>query len=136
MSTVGTLNDNGYNLSDDATCTNGGTGSATNATLNLGALADNGGPTLTHLPGAGSDAIGAIPNGTTISNNGTTLDLQRHDLHRPTGCSRARSTAATAVRRRGRSGAAICPSWTVTTADELYRLYHPGERERKPQPHG
>ncbi|MEZ4709298.1 MAG: tandem-95 repeat protein [Caldilineaceae bacterium] len=67
----GTFNDNGYNLSDDATCINGGTGSATNATLALGALADNGGPTQTHLPGAGSDAIGAIPNGTTISNNGT-----------------------------------------------------------------
>ena len=67
----GTLTDNGYNLSDDTTCTNGGAGSATNATLNLGALADNGGPTQTHLPGPASDAIGAIPNGTTISNNGT-----------------------------------------------------------------
>ena len=67
----GTLNDNGYNLSDDDTCTNSGTGSVNNATLNLGALADNGGPTQTHLPGAGSAAIGAIPNGTTISNNGT-----------------------------------------------------------------
>ena len=72
----GTLNDNGYNLSDDATCTNGGTGSATNATLNLGALADNGGPTLTHLPGAGSDAIGAIPNGTTHQQQRHQLDLQ------------------------------------------------------------
>ena len=40
---------------------------------NLGALADNGGPTQTHLPGAGSDAIGAIPNGTSITNNGVTL---------------------------------------------------------------
>ena len=36
----GTIDDNGYNLSDDATCTNSGTGSATNATLSLGALAD------------------------------------------------------------------------------------------------
>jgi hypothetical protein len=70
--TVGsTLNDNGYNLSDDSTCTNSGDGSRTNVTLNLGALADNGGDTLTHLPEAGSDAIGAIPNGTTISNGNT-----------------------------------------------------------------
>ena len=68
---IGTINDNGYNLSDDASCGFSGTGSANNATLALGALADNGGPTQTHLPGVGSDAIGAIPNGTTISNNGT-----------------------------------------------------------------
>ncbi|MCA9968541.1 MAG: hypothetical protein KC423_30055, partial [Anaerolineales bacterium] len=61
---IGTINDNGYNLSDDASCGFSGT-SADNATLNLGALADNGGPTQTHLPGVGSDAIGAIPNGTT-----------------------------------------------------------------------
>ena len=67
----GTLNDNGYNLSDDASCGFSGTGSANNATLPLGDLADNGGPTQTHLPSAGSDAIGAIPSGTEISNNGT-----------------------------------------------------------------
>ena len=93
----GTLNDNGYNLSDDATCTNGGTGSATNATLNLGALADNGGPTLTHLPGAGSAAIGAIPNGTTISNNGPVGPATRPS---PTnGATRARSIAAIPARQ-------------------------------------
>ncbi|MCA9967910.1 MAG: hypothetical protein KC423_26880, partial [Anaerolineales bacterium] len=44
------INDNGYNLSDDATCTNGGFDSQTNVTLNLGALTDNGGLTPTHLP--------------------------------------------------------------------------------------
>ncbi|MCB0021284.1 MAG: hypothetical protein KDE09_25985, partial [Anaerolineales bacterium] len=63
----GTLNDNGYNLSDDATCTNGGTGSATNATLNLGDLADNGGPTWTHALLPGSDAIDAIPGGSCLT---------------------------------------------------------------------
>ncbi|MCB0020364.1 MAG: hypothetical protein KDE09_21375, partial [Anaerolineales bacterium] len=68
-----TIIDNGYNRSSDATCTNGGTGSMTNVSLNLGPLADNGGPTLTRLPGAGSNAIGAIPNGTGINNNGETL---------------------------------------------------------------
>ena len=75
----GTLNDNGYNLSDDATCTNGGTGSATNATLNLGALADNGGATLTHLPGIGSAAINAIPNGS------CTLNTDQRGISRPQG---------------------------------------------------
>ena len=64
----GTLNDNGYNLSDDGTCTNGGTGSATNATLNLSALSGG-----VHTPQPGSDAIGAIPNGTSVNNNGVTL---------------------------------------------------------------
>ncbi|MCO5198331.1 MAG: hypothetical protein M9941_11370 [Anaerolineae bacterium] len=70
---LGTLTDNGYNLSDDATCTNGGFGSQTNATLNLGALAANGGLTPTHLPGAGSAAIGAIPFGYVGDNNGVLM---------------------------------------------------------------
>ncbi|MCO5186070.1 MAG: hypothetical protein M9965_19300 [Anaerolineae bacterium] len=39
--------------------------------MNLGDLADNA-PYADHLPGAGSGTIGLIPNGTTISNNGTT----------------------------------------------------------------
>lgn len=34
-----------------------------NATLNLGPLADNGGPTMTHALGGGSDAIDAVPDG-------------------------------------------------------------------------
>ncbi|MCA9968285.1 MAG: hypothetical protein KC423_28765, partial [Anaerolineales bacterium] len=66
----GTINDNGYNLSDDASCGFSGT-SADNATLNLGTLADNGGPTQTHALLSGSDAINAIPYDTNISNNGT-----------------------------------------------------------------
>ena len=69
---IDAVTDNGYNLSDDASCGFIGT-SVDSATLNLGALANNGGPTQTHLPGAGSAAIGAIPNGTTINNNGVTL---------------------------------------------------------------
>ena len=64
----GTLNDNGYNLSGDASCGFTGTGSANNATLNLGALSGG-----VHTPQAGSAAIGAIPNGTTVNNNGVTL---------------------------------------------------------------
>ena len=56
----GTFTDNGYNLSDDGSCAFGGT-SATNATLNLGALQDNGGPTWTHALLTGSAAIDAIP---------------------------------------------------------------------------
>ena len=115
----GTLTDNGYNLSDDGTCTGGGTGSATNATLNLGALADNGGSTQTHLPGAGSDAVGVIPNGTTISNNGTswTCDQSATDQRgesRPINSGDSCSAGAVEV-----VPPPLCPSWTVTTANEL-----------------
>ncbi len=67
---IGVMIDNGYNLSDDGSCGFTGTGSQNNVTLNLDALADNGGPTQTHLPGLGSAAIDLIPDGTTISNNG------------------------------------------------------------------
>lgn len=54
----------GNNLSDDETCnfTAAGDQQATNPLL--APLADNGGPTLTHLPGAGSPAIDAGDNAT------------------------------------------------------------------------
>ncbi|MCO5206950.1 MAG: hypothetical protein M9928_18215, partial [Anaerolineae bacterium] len=113
----GTLIDNGYNLSDDASCGFSGVGSDINATLNLGDLADNGGPTLTHLPGAGSGTIGLIPNGTTISNNGTTWTCnqtatdQRGTARPITGGDDCTAGAVEVV--------PLCPSWTPTTADEL-----------------
>jgi predicted outer membrane repeat protein len=47
-----------HSLSDDGTCGFAGSGGADNVTdLFLGPLADNGGPTLTHLPQPGSRAI-------------------------------------------------------------------------------
>ena len=53
----------GYNISDDTYCGGvfGGT-DAMNATLPFLPLADNGGPTPTLKPGAGSDAIDFVPN--------------------------------------------------------------------------
>jgi CSLREA domain-containing protein len=75
---AGSVTDNGYNLSSDTTCISGGTGSLTNATLNLGTLANNGGLTQTHLPGAGSMAIDRIPTGTTINNNGVTYTCNQN----------------------------------------------------------
>lgn len=53
------LVDSTFDLVSDATC---GLPAAPSALL--GPLADNGGPTLTHLPGLGSPAIDAIPAGT------------------------------------------------------------------------
>jgi len=70
----GTLNSQGYNLIEKTTnCTiNVTTGDITGQDPLLGALADNGGPTLTHKPNSGSLAIdaGAASCGTTIDQRG------------------------------------------------------------------
>ena len=50
--------DGGGNLDAGSSCGFANTSSKSNATLDLGVLADNGGRTLTLRPGAGSDAIG------------------------------------------------------------------------------
>ncbi len=55
----------GYDLSSDSSCGFTSTGDMENANPELGGLADNGGPTLTLLPGPGP-AVGAIPNLTTL----------------------------------------------------------------------
>ena len=53
----GSLVSAGYNLDDGTSCGLSGTGDQSSATLNLDALADNGGPTHTHALLAGSNAI-------------------------------------------------------------------------------
>ena len=63
------MNDLGYNLTDDASC---GFGLTTDhvvsaGSLNLGSLANNGGPTDTLMPLPGSPAIGAVPLSTTLN---------------------------------------------------------------------
>lgn len=113
----GTLHDNGYNLSDDASCGFSGT-SADDATLNLGPLTDNGGPTATHLPAFPSDAIGAIPNGTVITNDSVSwtcdrISTDQRGLPRPIATGDTCTVGSVEV-------ATVCPSWTVTTADELF----------------
>lgn len=52
------LSDSNGNLDGGSGCGFTDAGSKSNATLDLGTLADNGGPTLTMMPGANSDAIG------------------------------------------------------------------------------
>lgn len=51
----------GYNQSSDASCTLTGTGDIQNANIALAPLADNGGPTQTHLATVGSSVVDAIP---------------------------------------------------------------------------
>jgi hypothetical protein len=50
----------GYNLDSDGTCALGAVGDISSGTANLGPLANNGGPTLTHALLIGSNAIDAV----------------------------------------------------------------------------
>ena len=79
----GVIASNGYNLSSDGTCAAFFTqpGDLNNTNPHLGPLANYGGPTLTHLPGAGSPAIDAIPVGT--NRCGTTLNTDQRGAPRP-----------------------------------------------------
>jgi predicted outer membrane repeat protein len=60
----GVIVTNGYNIESGTACgftAGGDQQNVSDADLNLGPLADNGGPTQTHLPGAGSFALDQIP---------------------------------------------------------------------------
>jgi large repetitive protein len=73
---AGSVNSQDYNHIEDPTgATIGGT-TANNTTGDpqLGALANNGGPTLTHLPGAGSPLVNTIPSGTNDCGGPVTTD--------------------------------------------------------------
>ena len=72
----------GYNVVDDASCAlTGPHDTVTTADPLLGPLTDNGGPTPTRLPAAGSPLVDAIP--TTVTNlcNGT----DQRGISRPQG---------------------------------------------------
>ena len=51
--------------------------------LNLGPLADNGGPTMTHALGAGSVAIDQIPEADCVDANGQPLTTDQRGEPRP-----------------------------------------------------
>jgi len=78
---AGRIGSGGYNLSSDATCAPqfNQVGDLNSTDAHLGPLANNGGPTLTHLPGAGSPAIDAIPLGA----NGCGLNNDQRAAPRP-----------------------------------------------------
>lgn len=70
----GMVTSNNFNVVGSGTgCPSGGANDSTAAAL-LGPLANNSGPTLTRLPGAGSSAINRIPNGSSNCVGGTSLD--------------------------------------------------------------
>lgn len=69
----------GYNQSSDASCALTGTGDIQNANIALAPLADNGGPTQTHLATVGSSVVDAIP----AADCAVTVD--QRNLPRPQG---------------------------------------------------
>jgi hypothetical protein len=73
----------GHNITSDSSCALGGTGDQQGTDALLGPLADNGGPTPTHRPAAGSPAVDAIPVGTTDLCTGTLRD--QRGVSRPQG---------------------------------------------------
>ncbi len=77
----GSLTSNGYNLSSDSSCSFNQMGDQINTNPNLGALVNNGGPTLSHLLLPFSPAIDAIPNNS--NNCGTTVITDQRGLTRP-----------------------------------------------------
>jgi hypothetical protein len=71
----------GHNLITDGSCGAGGTGDQEGSNPLLAPLADNGGPTLTHLIGASSPALDAVPIGTP----GLCSGLDQRSVARPQG---------------------------------------------------
>lgn len=69
-----------FNLAPDGSC-----GATLPGDPLLGPFADNGGPTATHLPGAGSGAIDAVPVGTVGLCDGSVATDQRGVEHTPVG---------------------------------------------------
>ena len=86
----GSITDSGYNLDSDGSCGFGTANHSLSGTwdnpLNpqLGALADNGGPTMTHALLAGSPALNTIPQGTNGC-GGLILNTDQRGVSRPQG---------------------------------------------------
>jgi len=79
----GTVNSQDYNHIEDLTgaTISGTTTNNTTGDAALGPLANNGGPTLTHLPGA--PVLNSIPNG--VNDCGTAVTVDQRQLPRPAG---------------------------------------------------
>jgi hypothetical protein len=81
----GRIASDGYNAEDSNQCTLSGPGVLLNASLNLGPLQSNGGPTATVALGAGSQAIDAgDPSGCTDA-EGNSLTVDQRGVSRPQG---------------------------------------------------
>ena len=126
---AGTFDDEGYNAGQGS-CLDGGTGDVTSSSLDLGSLAENGGATETVALGAGSAAIGVIPDPTSVTLNGASVALcpgsDQRGYSRPgAGASSCDAGAFESVGTppafyayaSGTATTATCPQ-TSTTADQ------------------
>ena len=79
------ITDDGFNISDDETCFTGATSSLINTPLNLdpAGLANNGGPTQTILPKAGSAAIDFVPIGNCVDFSSHPISVDQRLFLRP-----------------------------------------------------
>ena len=85
---LGSTNTKGFNFSDDASCGfTGGTDDQTGADPLLGALADNGGPTMTRLPQSTSPLVDAIPNASCQSDGASGITTDQRAFARPSSTS-------------------------------------------------
>jgi hypothetical protein len=75
----------GYNVVGDSSCSFGGTGDLQETGAALGPLADNGGATQSHLPGAGSPVLNHVPPGACTDLDGAPLALDQRGSPRPVG---------------------------------------------------
>lgn len=101
----GTINSQDYNHIEDTsggtvggTTTNNGTGDA-----QLGALASNGGPNQTHLPGGTSPVLNTIPNG--VNDCGSVVTNDQRGILRPAagGCEKGSVEVSGAILVRSRA---------------------------------
>lgn len=75
----------GRSLDSDGSCALNGAGDLSNQNPQLGALANNGGPTFSHLPAVGSPLVDGIPNGTVGFCDGSVVTVDQRGLARPQG---------------------------------------------------
>jgi hypothetical protein len=77
---------NGFNFSDDASCSfTAATDTQNGGDPGLGALANNGGPTQTRLPQPGSPLIDAIPTGSCQDDGASGITTDQRGVSRPQG---------------------------------------------------
>jgi predicted outer membrane repeat protein len=80
---VGPIISTGYNVADDDTCNLTAAGDLQNANPLLGNLANNGGPTQTFMPQAGSPAIDRVPNAACVALAATNNNQDQRGAPRP-----------------------------------------------------
>lgn len=95
----GTVNSENYNHIEDVTGATIGGNTTNNATGDpqLGALANNGGATQTHLPAGGSPVVNTIPNGTNECGTTVTTDQRGNPRPASTGCEKGSVEVTAAI---------------------------------------